>query len=185
MLRKGKALLALKNSNYGGSGMRTWSGKKVMVVSVIVALVAGVGVLAYFLTTLPNARYDTGYKVGLEQGKHEQLASIKGDMHKGVIPSFVGQNSNQVGYWSFEGQMRVEINSAVNLRVKFVTPNGEEVTHDNAKNYKVVSQEPKAGTVFDVTYEKDESGKEYEGLVRSTGIQEVVLNVEKITASAS
>lgn len=149
--------------------------KKVSVT--IIGLLAIVAIaLAVALAVLPNARYNAGVK----QGETKQLEVLKNDRHRGVVPNLVGQNANQVGYWSLGGPMRIKINNTVSLGADFITQNGEEITADNAKGYKVVSQEPKAGTIFDVQYEKDSNGKEYDNLVNSTGIEDVTLTLEKV-----
>ena len=155
--------------------------KKASIV-VLVVLVVAVAILGYTLTTLPKARYEAGYQAGIKQGEKNQIEIIKQDRHKGLIPDLIGQNVNQVGYWSFGGDSRIEINRVVNLGLKYKTPNGEEVTESNANQYKVISQEPKAGTLFAVEYETTESGKEYDNLVKSQGVENIILTVEKINS---
>lgn len=166
-------------------------GKLHTIITAILAIVA-IG-LCIALSITYTSRYDAGFQVGyasgnkagyakgVDAGEKSQIQSLKGDRHKAVVPDLVGQNASQVGYESISGAFYVSItNGIVRLPLKFKAPDGEAITKDNAKNYKVVSQEPKANTVFDVSYVKDENGKEYDNLVETTGVQSITLTVEKI-----
>ena len=148
--------------------------------SIVIIAVLAVAVVALCVVSamMYGSRYDEGVKVG----KSEQLEVIKSDIHKGVIPDLVGQNAAQVGYWSFdEDKSRIHIHEPwVSLPIAFKTSTGELINKEAAKNYKVVSQEPKAGTVFDVVYEKNSAGEEDDMSVASTGVQGITLTLEKI-----
>jgi hypothetical protein len=123
-----------------------------------------------------------GYAKGVAEGEKKQIQSLSGDRHKEAVPDFVGQNASQVGQDSSDGGFYLPLNQGViELPLKFKAPNGEAITQENAKNYKVVSQDPKANTVFDITYEKDENGEEYRSIIETMGIQSITLTVEKIS----
>lgn len=123
----------------------------------------------------------TGYSKGVKEGEKKQILSLKGDRHKEAVPDLVGQNASQVGNTDSDNDFYLTIvNGIIRVPLKFKTPNGEAITQENAKNYKVTSQEPEANTVFDITYLKDGNGQEYENLVETMGIQNITLTVEKI-----
>lgn len=146
----------------------------IIIVAVLAIVVVGFGAL---LTITYSSRYEEGVKVG----KAEQIEVIKADIHKGVIPNLVGQNASQAGYWYDDEESRIYIHEPwVNLPLSFKTSAGELIDKETAKNYKVVSQEPKADTAFDVVYEKNSDGGEDTMSVASTGVQGITLTLEKI-----
>lgn len=160
--------------------------------TVLLAVISIVLCIILFITY--TSRYETGsqagyssgnksgYAKGFAEGEKKQIASLKSDRHKGVVPDFVGQNVSQVGESSSDGDFYITVvNGVIQVPLKFKSPSGEAITQENAKNYKVVSQDPKANTLFDITYLKDENNKEYENLVQTMGIQNLTLTVEKIS----
>lgn len=190
-----EVLLGLAAAMYAATHVRerfrNMKGKLHTIITAILAIVAIGLCIALFITY--TSRYDAGFQVGyasgnkagyakgVDAGEKSQIQSLKADRHKAVVPDLVGQNASQVGHESYNGAFYASMaNGAVNLPLKFKAPDGEAITKDNAKNYKVVSQEPKANTVFDVSYMKDENGKEYDSLVETTGVQSITLTVEKI-----
>lgn len=150
---------------------------KVNIIIIVVLAVVAVG-LGVVLAITYGSRYSEGVKVG----KSEQLEVIKADKHKGVVPDLVGQNAAQAGYWSInEDKSRVHIHEPwVSLPISFKAPDGELINKEAAKDYKIVSQEPKAGTVFDVVYETESDGSEDDTSVASTGVQGITVTLEKI-----
>lgn len=115
-----------------------------------------------------------------ESEKCPDLAdSIAADRHKSIVPNLVGQNLNNVGYWSLSGPRYIMIDYAT-LPLYFVTPSGEEITEANISGYKVTSQDPVGGTVFDVIYMTDDEGNEYDNLVDMTGISSITLTIEPV-----
>ena len=154
------------------------SGKKSKVSIIIIAVLAVVAVgLGVTLAITYGSRYDEGVKIG----KAEQIESIKGNRYKGVVSDLVGLNANQAGYWTLGDDRRIYINtSSASLPLLFKTPNGEAVTENNIKDYKIVSQEPKANTVFDITYEKYYDGEEADSMLATSGVQNVTLTLEKV-----
>lgn len=77
--------------------------------------------------------------------------------------------------------MRIYINTSdASLPLLFKTPNGEAITEDNIQDYKVVSQEPKANTVFDITYKVKSDGEEFDSSIATSGVQNVILTLEKV-----
>ena len=155
------------------------SEKKSKVSIIIIAVLAVVAVgLSVVLAITYGSRYEEGVKVG----KAEQIEVIKADIHRGVIPELTGQNASQVGYWLFgDEESRIHIHEPwVSLPISFKTSTGELIDKEAAKNYKIVSQEPKAGTAFDVVYEKNSDGGEDTMSVASMGVQGITLTLEKI-----
>lgn len=162
------------------------------VIAVLAIISLGLGVaLGVTYTTRYNAGTQAGYgegaKTGYDKGSKEEkskkIKSLKNDRHKGVVPNLVGQNAKQAAYWTaLDGRARVSIDSTglINVLIAFKSPNGEEITKDNANEYKVASQTPAASTVFDVTYMRDSNGKEYDNLVSGTGIDGITLTLEKV-----
>lgn len=133
----------------------------------------------------PSDDYSKGYKDGLAAAATSSgvpevgTTPVASDKHIGVVPNLVGQNVAQAATWSLNEDFRVMV-GAGNLLVRIITPDGTLVTEENAANYKIVSQDPAAGTSFKMTYMLDEDGKEDDWLVDSQGIWEVVVNAEPI-----
>lgn len=149
---------------------------KVNIIIIIVLAVVAVG-LGVVLAITYDSRYDEGVKVG----KAEQIESIKGDRYKCIVGDLVGLNADQAGYWTLGEDRRIHINtSTASLPLLFKTPSGEAITENNIKDYKVVSQEPKANTVFDITYEKYSDGEEADSTLATSGVQNVTLTLEKV-----
>ena len=146
----------------------------IIIIAVLAVVAVGLGVV---LAITYGSRYEEGVKVG----KAEQIESIKGDRYKGIVGDLVGLNADQAGYWTLGEDRRIHINtSTASLPLLFKTPSGEAVTEDNIKDYKVVSQEPKANTVFDITYEKYSDGEEADSTLATSGVQNVTLTLEKV-----
>ena len=121
-----------------------------------------------------------GYAQGEESGRNEQLETIAADPHKLVIPDFTGLNASEAG--SGESADRyLKINSlGSTMPIRFKTPDGSALDDSNIKNYKVVDQDPKPGTIVDITYASS-GGKEYESIITSMGISQITLVVEKVS----
>lgn len=165
----------------------------ITIISVLAVIAIGLGIALGITYTSrysagTQAGYGEGAKAGYSKGakeeKSKKIESVKNDRHKGVVPDLVGQNAKQASYWpAYDGSLpriAIDSNDVVTLLARFKTPDGEEITKDNANKYKVVSQTPKAGTVFDISYAKDSSGKEYDNLVSDTGIDSITLTLEKV-----
>ena len=148
--------------------------------SIIIIAVLGVAVVG--LGAGAASIYNSRYGEGVKAGKAEQLEVIKSDIYKGVVPDLIGQNASQVGYWLYgDEDSRIHINDPwVSLPISYKAPDGELINKETAKNYKVVSQEPKAGTVFDVVYEKSSDGSEDTTSVASRGVEGITLTLQKI-----
>lgn len=149
--------------------------RKISTIAIVILSVVVVGLGATLAITY-SARYEEGVKVG----QNKQIESLKGDKNRGIVPDLVGQNANQLGSWTWGGDMHAKINQNISIPVKFKAPDGEEVTEDNAKNYKVVSQEPKANTVFDIKYKVGEDGYVYDNILQSSGVENIIVTLEKI-----
>ncbi|MEQ3452403.1 hypothetical protein ABM133_08435 [Enterococcus cecorum] len=94
------------------------------------------------------------------------------------VKDYTGRNVASIG-WFNETNSWTQVGEA-NMPTVFITKSGEAVTEENAKDYKIVSQEPAPGTKVELTYEKDENGKEYDNLVENTSVSEYVFHVEKV-----
>lgn len=164
------------------------SKSKVSVI-IITLLMVVIVVLSAILAVTYNSRYNKGVEAGIEEGvaegiklgRSEQIESIKGDRYKGVVGDLVGLNASQAGYLSWAGERRIHINpSDASVPLLFKTPNGESINEDNIQDYKVVAQEPKAYTVFDITYEIYSDGEESGRGLATSGVQEVTVTLEKV-----
>lgn len=128
--------------------------------------------------------YDKGYAQGIADAKAESTTTtpspiqVDADKHTGTVPNFVGQNLAQVGFWN-ENSLAVPVGHG-GLHLRVVSSDGALVTEENAASYKVVSQDPAGGTTYKITYFLDDDGKEYDALVDSQGIEEVIVNVEPV-----
>ncbi len=104
---------------------------------------------------------------------------VAADKYTGVVPNLLDQNVAQATYYALNESFRVQVGNG-NLLVRLINPDGVLITEENAANYKIVSQDPAAGTTFEMTYALDSDGKEYDNLVDTQGIEEIVVNVEPI-----
>lgn len=147
---------------------------KVNIIIIVVLAVVAVG-LGVVLAITYGSRYDEGVKVG----ETKQIESIKADKNKAVVPDLVGQNAGGFGYWiggsDIGTEWRIHTSETTNMPVMYKAPNGENLNEETAKNYKVVSQEPKANTVFDVVY-----GTGYADEVESMGVKNITVTLEKV-----
>ena len=105
---------------------------------------------------------------------------VTADKYTGVVPNLLDQNVAQATYYAMDESFRVQVGKG-NLLVRLITPDGTLITEENAANYKIVSQDPAAGTTFEMTYVLDNDGKEYDNLVDTQGIEEIVVNVKPVS----
>lgn len=94
------------------------------------------------------------------------------------VKDYTGRNASTAGSLRLSGQYMDDYGDA-NVPIVHITKDGEAITEENIKNYKVVSQEPAPGTKINITFEKDENGKETD-LVEDFSPNEIVLHLEKV-----
>lgn len=109
----------------------------------------------------------------------EKIEIPADDKYNKHVKNYVGRNASAVGSERMNGT-RMESFGYADLPIAYITENGEAITEDNIADYKIISQEPAPGTAIVLTYAVDESGAEYDNVVDSTSINELVLHLEKI-----
>lgn len=121
----------------------------------------------------------------IESGQSEQIAqqpvAIKSspDKYTWYIKNYVGMNAASVGYTSMGGDRR-DSYGAGTLKIVFRASDGAYLDIDDdesLKGYRVVGQDYEPNTEIKYTFLLDESGEEYENLVDSQNIDEIVLAV--------
>ena len=101
------------------------------------------------------------------------------------IRNYVGKNCASFGYTSMGGD-RMDHYGAGYIELIMVTPDGAYIdieTDDNLKQYVVTAQSYAPNTELKYVFDTDEAGNEYENLVQSQNIEEIVLRVKKVGSS--
>lgn len=165
-------------------GVKTERKSKASITIITLLVVVSIALGAILAVTY-NSRYNEGVEAGtaegIELGRAEQIESITADRYKGAVGDLVGLNASQVGYISLADEWRIHVTpSQASVPLLFKTPNGESINGDNAQDYKVVAQEPKANTAFDITYQTNSDGEEFDSLLATSGVQKVTVTVEKV-----
>lgn len=103
------------------------------------------------------------------------------DKYTWYIKNYVGKNCATIGYTAINGK-RMDTYGEGYVALIFVDPDGSypDIESDEAlKEYSVVSQNTAPNTELKLEFEKDSEGNEYENLVASQNIEEIVLCVMK------
>ena len=104
------------------------------------------------------------------------------DKYTWYMKNYVGMNASAVGYASLGGQ-RMDRYGASVIKIVFVTKDGTHIPIDDdeaLKQYKVSAQSYEPNTEIKYTFQTDSEGTEYDNLVDSKNIEEIVLSVDKI-----
>ena len=107
------------------------------------------------------------------------------DKYTWYIKNYVGKNCASIGYTSMGGD-RMDHYGAGYIELVMVTPDGAYIdieTDDNLKQYVVTAQSYAPNTELKYVFDTDEAGNEYENLVQSQNIEEIVLCVKKVGSS--
>lgn len=104
------------------------------------------------------------------------------DKYTWYMKSYVGMNAASVGYEALDG-FRHDTYGAGNIKVIFVSENGAFVDPGNEeqlKEYVVTSQSYEPNAVIKYTFQTDSNGEEFDNLLDSQNIEEIVLAVSKV-----
>lgn len=107
------------------------------------------------------------------------------DKYTWYIKNYVGKNCASIGYTSMGGD-RMDHYGAGYIELVMVTPDGAYIdieSDDNLKQYVVTAQSYAPNTELKYVFDTDEDGNEYESLVQSQNIEEIVLCVKKVGSS--
>ena len=107
------------------------------------------------------------------------------DKYTWYIKNYVGKNCASIGYTSMGGD-RMDHYGAGYIELVMVTPDGAYIdieTDDDLKQYVVTAQSYAPNTELKYVFDTDEAGNEYENLVQSQNIEEIVLCVKKVGSS--
>jgi len=110
----------------------------------------------------------------------EETEVYEDDRYTKHVKNYVGRNASSVGTLRMSGNF-MESYGALDLLVVHITENGEAVTEDNVADYRVVRQEPAPGTPISLEYKKNSEGEEYDNLLESSSIKELILHLEKVS----
>lgn len=118
-----------------------------------------------------------------KENKNESVKiKVSPDKYTWYIKNYVGKNAASFGYTSIGGR-RLDSYGEGLLKVIFVTEQGKYIDISNEgelKKYVVVEQNVEPNTELKYTFEKDSEGKEYDNLVESQTIEEIVLVVKNV-----
>lgn len=107
------------------------------------------------------------------------------DKYTWYIKNYVGKNCASFGYTSMGGD-RMDHYGAGYIELVLITPDGTYIdieTDDDLKQYVVTAQSYAPNTELKYVFDTDEDGNEYDNLVQSQSIEEIVLCVKKVGSS--
>lgn len=107
------------------------------------------------------------------------------DKYTWYIKNYVGKNCASFGYTSMGGD-RMDHYGAGYIELVLITPDGTYIdieTDDDLKQYVVTAQSYAPNTELKYVFDTDEYGNEYDNLVQSQSIEEIVLCVKKVGSS--
>lgn len=107
------------------------------------------------------------------------------DKYTWYIKNYVGKNCASFGYTSMGGD-RMDHYGAGYIELVLITPDGTYIdieTDDDLKQYVVTAQNYAPNTELKYVFDTDEDGNEYDNLVQSQSIEEIVLCVKKVGSS--
>ena len=107
------------------------------------------------------------------------------DKYTWYIKNYVGKNAASVGYTSMGGD-RMDSYGSGYIELILLTPNGEYVNihnEDDLKNWRIIGQSLEPNTEIKYTFDADSEGKEYDNLLATQNIEEIVLAVAPVGGS--
>lgn len=107
------------------------------------------------------------------------------DKYTWYIKNYVGKNCASFGYTSMGGD-RMDHYGAGYIELVLITPDGTYIdieTDDDLKQHVVTAQSYAPNTELKYVFDTDEDGNEYDNLVQSQSIEEIVLCVKKVGSS--
>ena len=123
-----------------------------------------------------------------ESNENHETITIKKSLDKYTwyIKDYVGKNVASFGYTSIDGNRMDRYGDGL-IKIIFVKNDGSYIDIENEeelKNYVVVEQNIKPNTEMKYVFQKDEEGKEYDGLIESQTFEEIVLAVKEVGSSS-
>lgn len=124
-----------------------------------------------------------------DQQNAVQPVAIKNspDKYTWYIKNYVGMNAASVGYTAISGERRDSYGPGT-LKLVFKTSDGTYVDYEDdeaLQGYWVIAQDYEPNTELKYTFLLDEEGEEYDNLVDTQSIEEVVLAVAPVGSSES
>ena len=107
------------------------------------------------------------------------------DKYTWYIKNYVGKNCASFGYTSMGGD-RMDHYGAGYIELVLITPDGTYIdieTDDDLKQHVVTAQSYAPNPDLKYVFDTDEDGNEYDNLVQSQSIEEIVLCVKKVGSS--
>lgn len=109
------------------------------------------------------------------------------DKYTWYVKNYVEKNAASVGYTSIGGD-RMDTYGSGYIKLILLTPKGEYVdihSEDELKNWRVIGQSLAPNTEIKYTFAVDPDGNEYENLISSQNIEEIVLAVAPVGSNAT
>ena len=104
------------------------------------------------------------------------------DKYTWYVNNYVGKNCASIGYTSIGGD-RMDSYGAGYIELIYVSPDGSYVDIEDEealKQYVVTGQSLAPNTEIKYTFEVDSEGNEYDNLIATKNIDEIVLSVDKV-----
>ncbi len=118
--------------------------------------------------------------------KHEPVTiKTSPDKYTWYIKDYIGKNIASFGYTSMGGD-RMDSYGDGYLKLVFVNGNGSYIdisNEDELKKYMVIAQNIKPNTEMKYVFQKDEAGEEYDNLIDSQTIEQIILAVKEVGSS--
>lgn len=118
--------------------------------------------------------------------KHESVTiKTSPDKYTWYIKDYIGKNIASFGYTSMGGD-RMDRYGAGYLELIFVNRDGSYIdisNEDELKKYMVIAQNIKPNTEMKYVFQKDGAGEEYDNLIDSQTIEQIVLAVKEVGTS--
>lgn len=123
-----------------------------------------------------------------ESNENHETITIKTspDKYTWYIKDYVGKNVASFGYTSIGGNRMDRYGDGL-LKIILVKEDSSYIDIENEeelKNYVVVEQNLNPNTEMKYVFQKDEEGKEYDGLIESQTFEEMVLVVKEVGSTS-
>ena len=128
---------------------------------------------------------DSGFagQNGQVGGTYESVQVLPSpDKYTYYVKNYVGQNLASIGYSSFSGDI-MDRYDMLSIRIRLINADGSYIDindTEDLKKYVVIEQMPTVNTEFKITYKTDAEGNEYDGVLSSISLEEIVLLVDEV-----
>lgn len=160
--------------------------KKVIGILLSATLAAGMLMGGGLRISAEKITQKTENDVNESSAKHEEIpVKTSPDKYTWYIKDYVGKNLASFGYTSMGGD-RMDHYGAGYVELALINQSGKYIdigNEEELKKYVVVDQSVQPNTEIKFVYQKDENGNEYDNLISSQTVEEVLLYVKEVGSS--